>query len=179
MNMEVYPSTSKWLHWIIAFLVIVMLCGGFFLEDVPKSMQDTVYTIHKSIGLTILCLMILRLVWVHYVGRPVLPRTLPLWERIASHIVQYGLYVFVIFMPLSGWIMSVASNYNPSYFGLFSVNLPFIPQNKALADNAFLAHKTIAYILIVLVALHILGALKHHFWDKDNILRRMLPGGWV
>ncbi|WP_019216809.1 cytochrome b [Legionella tunisiensis] len=79
-------------------------------------------------------------------------------------------------MPLSGWIMSVAANRIPSYFTMFSVPFPGIAPSEALADLMVQVHNTIAWIIIVLLVLHVAGAVKHHFIDKDEVLRRILPG---
>lgn len=132
--------------------------------------------VHKSIGLSILLLVVLRIIWIIHSGRPPLPENVPLWERVFSRIVQYALYLFLILMPLSGWIMSVAANRTPKYFGFFNVPFPGIPTDKGLSKLMFEFHETIAWILIVLIALHVAGALKHHFIDKDDVLKKMMPG---
>lgn len=169
-----YSTGSKCLHWIIAVLVLLMLSFGFFLSDLPKSYQPSAYMIHKSIGLTILLLMVCRLFWIVHTGKPDLPYGVPKWERVLSNIVQLSLYVFLIAMPFSGWIMSVAAERIPVYFGLFEMPLFGIPVSKHLSDLTATVHTTIAYVLISLIGLHILGALKHQFIDKDKVMRRML-----
>ena len=168
-----YSTGSKWIHWLVALIVISMLAGSFFLDDVPEQYKGRAYMIHKSVGLTVLFLMILRLFWIRYRGKPALPVSVSAWERFLSHLVQYSLYVFVILMPLCGWIMSVAANRTPVFFGLFPVPIPGIAPNKALSQLMLQAHITIAWIIIALLVLHIAGALKHHFIDKDDVLRRM------
>ncbi|WP_298622770.1 cytochrome b [uncultured Legionella sp.] len=170
-----YTSSTKWLHWIIALAVILMLFMGFFLDDIPERFQGMAYMLHKSIGITILFLMILRFIIVHVHTRPPLPESIKLWEKVLSRFVQYGFYILLLLMPLSGWIMSVASEYVPSYFGLFNMPLPWISPNKPLAKFMNESHGIIAWILVVFICLHILGALKHHFIDKDNVLKSMLP----
>lgn len=174
-----YSSGSKFFHWVIALIVISMLAISFFLEDLPKPYVPTAFMLHKSFGLTVLFLMILRLIWVSYKGKLPLPASVPVWQRFLSRLVQYSLYFFVILMALSGWIMSVAANKIPYYFGLFHLSLPGVEPNKNLAELMNESHETIAWILIVLIILHIAGALKHHFIDKDDVLRRMLPGKGV
>ena len=171
-----YSTGSKVFHWLIAVIVICMLSGSFFLEDIPKAFQGTAYMIHKSLGLTVLFLMIARFFWIQYRGKPALPATVPAWQKIMSRFVQYSLYLFLIVMAFCGWIMSVAAERIPSFFGLFNLPLPINP-SKTLAEFMDQSHKTIAWILIAFVVLHIAGAIKHHFIDKDNVLRRMLPGG--
>ncbi|KGP63858.1 cytochrome B561 [Legionella norrlandica] len=170
-----YSMLSKLFHWIIAFAVIGMLAAGFFLDDIPKPFQGTAYMLHKSIGITILFLMILRFIWINIKGKPALPDSVRSWERALSGFVQYGFYILLLLMPLSGWIMSVAADRTPSYFGLFQAPLPWIEPNKSLAEFMVESHETIAWILIAFITLHVLGALKHHFIDKNNVLKRMLP----
>jgi cytochrome b561 len=152
-----------------------MLCVGFLLDSIPEQYQGIAYMMHKSIGISLLVLMILRLIIVLASKRPALPATVAHWERILSRFVQYSFYVLLILMPLSGWIMSTAANRIPSYFGLFSLPFPGINPNEKLADFMLSVHEIIAYTLIVFISLHILGALKHHFIDKDNVLKSMLP----
>ncbi|MDP1604659.1 MAG: cytochrome b [Legionella sp.] len=171
-----YSKPSKFFHWLIAILVLSMLSVSFFLEDVPKPYASTVWMLHKSFGLSILTLMILRIVWIIQRPGPDLPVSVPVWQKFMARFVQYNLYLFVILMPLSGWIMSVAAGKTPIFFGLFPVTLPGIAHDKNLAKLMNQSHKTIAWIIICLLVLHIAGALKHHFFDKDNVLLRMLPG---
>jgi cytochrome b561 len=171
-----YSKLSKFLHWLIALLVIIMLSAGFFLEEIPKPYASTAWMLHKSFGISILTLMILRLVWIIHSGRPNLPLLVPVWQKFMARFVQYSLYVFVILMPLCGWIMSVAAGKIPVFFGLFPLPLPGIEPNKGLAKLMNQSHETIAWIIICLLILHIAGAVKHHFVDRDNVLRRMLPG---
>lgn len=170
-----YGSISKFFHWTIAILVIVMLCFGFFLGDLPKAMKGTAYMLHKSTGLLILALMILRILWTLINPKPQLPDTIPSYQRFLSHSVHYLLYVLVLIMPISGWILTMAANKVPSFYGLFQVPLPLIPHSKALAMNASQAHTIIAWLIIGFLSLHILAALKHLFINKDEIFSRMMP----
>ncbi|MDI1352354.1 MAG: cytochrome b [bacterium] len=170
-----YSAVSKWLHWIIALAVIAMLVMGFFLDDIPKEYKPNVYMLHKSTGILILFLMIIRFIWISLSGKPALPNSVAVWERFLSRFIQYGFYVLLIIMPLSGWIMSVAGNRVPVFFNLFNAPLPWVSPDKSLSEFMFESHQFIAWILIVFITLHVLGALKHHFIDKDNVLKSMLP----
>jgi cytochrome b561 len=170
-----YSTGSKRLHWLIAILVILMLSFSFFLKDLADSVQPTAYMIHKSFGLTVLALMLVRIVWIIRTGKPELPTAIPTWERMLSRIVQYGFYVLLIAMPICGWITSVAGNRIPVYFGLLKVPIPGLVPNEAVSHVFDIAHITIAWILIVFITLHVAGALKHYLVDKDKILQRMLP----
>ena len=171
-----YSSGSKFFHWLVALLVVVMLIFGFFLDSIPEQYASIAFLMHKSTGLTILALMLLRMFWIVRTGKPALPATVPVWQKALAHLVQYALYLFVILMALSGWTMSVAGGWIPSYFGLFDVPFPGLHPDKGLAKTLAESHEIIAFIIIGLLVLHIAGALKHHFIDKDDVLRRMLPG---
>lgn len=173
-EIQTYSASIKFLHWLISPLVILMLLAGFFLEDLPEAYQGLGFMLHKSLGITILFLMVFRLFWVRIVGRPGLPATLSWWEVYLAKTVQALLYIVVIAMPLAGWIMSVAANRIPVYFGLFELPLPGIPENKSLSHFMKESHEVMAWILIALIFLHVAGALKHHFIDKNDVLKRML-----
>ncbi len=170
-----YSSGTKFFHWFVAFIVIGMLAVSFFLDDLSAQYKPLAYLLHKSFGLTVLFTMIVRLIWISYTGKPELPTTIPLWEKRLSRFVQYSLYLFVILLPLCGWIMSVAADRPPYYFGLFHLSFPGISPNKELASLMLQAHRTIAWVVIGLLILHVAGALKHHFIDKDSVLLSMLP----
>lgn len=172
---DTYSKSSKIIHWLSAVIVIAMLSLSFFLEDLPERYQPLGYLTHKSFGLVVLFLLFLRIIWIFYRGKPSLPPTVPGWQKILARSVQYGLYIFLFAMPMSGWIMSVAANRTPIFFGLFPVPLPITP-NKELATFMNETHEVIAWILIVLIVLHVAGAMKHYFLDKDDVLQSMLPG---
>lgn len=172
-----YSSAAKFFHWSIALIVLVMLPSGYFLDKLSSSYKSLAYLLHKSFGLTVLFMMIFRLLWIHHQGRPALPLLMPRWEKCLAYCVQASLYCFVILMPLCGWVMSVAANRAPNYFGLFHLPLPGIYPDRHLADLMFQAHRSLAWIIIGLLILHVVGALKHHFIDKDSVLLNMLPSG--
>lgn len=169
-----YGSVAKFFHWLIFLLVLCMVIFGYFLDTIPKDIQPVTYNIHKLTGLTILLLMVLRLGWTSINPKPALPfDTLP-WQRIAERIVHFLLYAVIIAMPLAGWVGSAAEGYLP-HIGDIVFNLP-IEKNKALGDFAFELHDKLAIAIIVLVSIHVLAALYHHFIKHDIVLRRMMPG---
>jgi cytochrome b561 len=119
-------------------------------------------------------LAVLRLTWRWLNPTPALPDTLKPHERFLARFTHAALYVLIFIMPLSGWMMSSARNFPVSWFGLFQ--LPdLVGQDKRLYDTLHETHETLATALIVIAALHVLAALKHHFFLKDDVLRRMLP----
>lgn len=170
-----YGSITKTFHWLIAVLVMGMLIMGFFLEDMPKSIRSNMIGLHKSIGLTILLLIVTRLIWRFVNPTPVLPITVARWEQIAARFVHILFYILLVLMPISGWVMSSLGLHPVFFLGLFNVTLP-LAKNETLGNYFFNAHAVIAWIIIGLLVLHIGAALKHHFFDKNNVLLRMLPG---
>lgn len=169
-----YGALAKLFHWGIAFFVGGLLVVGFTMEDAPSEWRGTIYGVHKSIGLLVLILMVVRLWWRAQNVQPALPSSLPLWQKRGAHLVHYLLYISLFLMPISGWCMSVAAGRVPSFFWLFPVDLPFVPRDKELAGVFAGIHEVSAYILLVLLLFHIGAAIKHHFFDKADILKRML-----
>ena len=170
-----YGSIAKFLHWLIAIIVICLLFAGYFMGDIAdKSLKLQVFNLHKLFGLSVLALILLRLLWRLANPVPLLPPEMALWERTLEKTVKAFFYIALFVMPLSGWIFSTADGHAP-HLGNIKLAAPFIPLNKTLADDIFNIHSTFAIIIIGLLCLHIAGALKHHFINKDNVLRRMLP----
>ncbi|NKB47214.1 MAG: cytochrome b [Legionellales bacterium] len=175
-TLDRYGSISQGFHWLVAFLVIGMLIGGFFMGSIANdAVRAQVYMLHKSTGLVVLFLMGLRILWVLGNVKPTTPPNTPLWERIAEHSVHGLLYLTLLGMPLSGWIMSTAANKSPTLYQWFTLPFPGIPVSETLAKIANSIHLTLAWIVIGLLIIHIAAAIKHHWMDQDNVLRRMLP----
>ena len=168
-----YGVVAKFFHWTIAFLIIFMLTFGYFLGDFPEAYKGTVYNLHKLTGLLILSLMLLRLCWALMNPKPILPVTIPGWQLVAERVVHCSLYIAAIGMPLAGWIGSCAAGRYP-HVGDLEFILP-IPQNKGIVEAAFNMHSIFAIALIILISIHALAALYHHFVKQDQILKRMLP----
>jgi cytochrome b561 len=169
-----YGPISKFLHWVIAVLALLMLALSYFIGDIPnKIMQGIAFNFHKLIGLSILALMVLRLIWTLINPKPALPLNTKAWERWAERTVHYLLYFALVLMPLVGWIGAVAGGHPPRW-GETKLNLP-IPQSEWLDDLAFNIHNKLAIVIIALVSIHIVAALYHRFIIKDNIFQRMWP----
>lgn len=170
-----YGALSQFFHWFVALLVIVMLSLSFFMGDVPKAYKPTVYFLHKSTGLLVLAMMVLRVIWSLCCRMPALPQSVPTWQAVLARLGHYCLYLFLFIMPLSGLIMSVASNRLPSFYGLFTVTIPGIPESKPLASFMNSTHEVIAWVLIVLILLHLSAVFVHTVIEKNNLIKRMLP----
>jgi len=166
---------SQTLHWLIVALVVVQVTLWLLFDDLPPGMRKlTLIARHKSFGITILGLAIVRLLWRWLNPTPELPPTLRPYERNLARFTHALLYLLLFAMPLSGWTMSSARGFPVSWFGL--VQLPdLVPKNKPLYAALLTTHGVLACALAAVVTLHVLAALKHHFVLRDDVLRRMLP----
>jgi cytochrome b561 len=157
-------------------LIIVQYVLALLADDLPNGIKKLgLLARHKSFGITILMLAVVRLGW-RLANRehPPLPNNLKPYERGLAHFTHYGLYVLIFLQPLTGWLMSSAHKYPVSWFGIFQ--LPdLVAPNPALSETLETVHGALAWAIVVIVALHVAGALKHHFVLKDDTLRRMLP----
>ena len=167
-----YGVVSKCLHWLIALLVIAMLIYGFLLGSFPRNWHHTVVMLHKSFGLIVLALSLLRILWLWFHRKPDMLNNMSAWQQLLAEVVHFLLYIMLVALPLSGWIMATASNKPPVFFNWFSFAFP-IPVDYRVASIASDCHTVFAWIVIGLIALHVLGALKHALIDKDDTLRRM------
>jgi cytochrome b561 len=169
-----YGSISKLLHWLIFLLIFSLLIVGYLMDDITnQSMRSFVINAHKLVGLLVLFLVVLRMIWALVNVKPELPLdTLP-WQRWSERLVHCLLYVVMLMMPISGWVMASAKH--PPMLGPISLGLP-VPQSKALKDLAFNYHYWIAIAIIALVTVHVFAALYHHYLKKDDVLRRMWSG---
>lgn len=171
-----WGSVAKLFHWTISLLIIGLLIVGALMGYAPPSLKGIIYNTHKLIGLFVLLLVILRISWRCINITPRLPDALPRWMVHASQISHRLLYLLMLSMPISGWVMSSAAGqqYHPHLFG-FTFGLP-IATNRALAQSANQAHELLAWMLLMVLITHISAALYHHFIRKDEILIRMMPG---
>jgi cytochrome b561 len=166
---------AQFLHWLIVVLITIQVIVGNIAADLPIGMKKlAMFARHKSVGITILGLAVIRLLWRWANPTPALPTTLKPYERVLAGVTHFGLYLLLFAMPLTGWMMTSARGFPASWFGFFQ--LPdFVPKNDALYNAMKETHDTLALALYAIVFLHVMGALKHHFVLKDDVLRRMLP----
>ena len=170
-----YGVPAQFFHWVIAALVVTQFVLAQMQQHLPVGVRKlSILARHKSVGMTILMLAILRLAWRLGHPAPPLPPAMRPLERRAARATHVAFYVLLFVMPLTGWMMSSAKNYSVSWFGLFTwPNL--IGKNAAAFDFLRSTHDTLSGLLFAIAVLHILAALKHHFWDRDDVLVRMLP----
>jgi cytochrome b561 len=179
--MAIRNTTTRWgaiaqtLHWLIVVLIIAQVILANIAEDLPLGMKKlAMFARHKSVGITILVLAVIRLAWRWANPTPELPSTLKPYERVLANVTHAGLYILLFAMPVTGWMMTSARGFPVSWFNLFQ--LPdFVPKNQSLYNAMKETHDTLALALYAIVFLHVVAALKHHFVLKDDTLRRMLP----
>jgi cytochrome b561 len=174
-TLSTYGSVSKFLHWIVALGVIIMLVVGFTMDGFDEPLKSQMYGYHEELGLTVMAILLFRLYWRWWNPQPELPATIPSWQRLLARLGHYLLYIALGVMIASGWAKSTSSGYTPNFYGLFDLPMPFIPVSTTIKHLARQVHVTTVWVLISLISLHILAALNHHFIYKDNVLKRMLP----
>lgn len=172
-----WGSVSKLLHWLIVVLILGLGVVGLTMGELPRTPKYFwVYTAHKSLGITVLALMLFRLVWRLYAGAPRPVEGTSGWQHSLATATHWLLYGLALLIPLSGWLYDSASGLRPfKLFGLFEMPKLVAP-NDSLRDLAHGAHEWGFWLLIALVALHAGAAFYHHLFLRDATLARMLPG---
>lgn len=171
-----YTGTQKALHWLMALLIVAMLAVGLSLPRLaPGPLANVLYEVHKSTGMLVLALALLRLAIRLRRGAPPLDPGLPRWQRLAAGASHAALYLLLIAMPLVGWAATSACCRPVAFLWTVPVTLP-VPAGDAVAKPLFALHLALGLTLIAVVAVHVAAALHHHFVRRDDTLRRMLPG---
>jgi cytochrome b561 len=175
------------LHWLVAVLIVINVGLAYAPDLVPEGYERPIIDTHKSVGLTVLGLVLLRVLWRLAHPPPALPRHYAWSERLAAHAAHLGLYALIAAVPLSGYMHDSAWKAAPTHPLVLYGLVPFprigvieaLPaaQKEQFHSVMFDVHVWLAYVLYALFALHVLGALKHQFFDGEPELERMLPGG--
>lgn len=184
--MSRYSTVAIALHWIIAVAMIAMLAMGLWMtgalkDPAQRALAFEVIQLHKSVGLSILVLTLVRLAWRLGHRPPLLPATMKAWEKAAARLTHFAFYVLLLALPLTGWAMVSTSPFGlPTFwFGLFEwphiTALAQAANASALHDGLEEAHELLAFGAIGFIVLHVAAALKHHWIDRDDVLARMLP----
>ncbi len=173
-------------HWLVALGIACNFLIIWTVDGLPKSAERPMINLHKSIGLTVLGLAVMRLLWRYANPPPPMPADYRPWERVLAHATHYSLYALIFLMPLTGWIHDSAwkgAPQNPlTLYGIIPwFRIGFIknqdPATKEQIHSTFAQiHGALGWVLLALVALHIAGALKHQWLDRRPELQRMLPG---
>ena len=177
-----YGSVAKSFHWIVALGMIANIALGLWGERLPQSteaeiaLKSTVFSIHKTLGLTVFAVAILRVIWALLQPKPAPLHPERQAETFAADAAHWLLYGSIILIPLTGWGYHAATEGFAPIWWPFGQDLPFIPNSPEVARIFGTLHYLFNIVLWVTLALHILGALKHHFLDRDATLARMLPG---
>lgn len=167
------------LHWVVAIFMIGLIALGLYMED---SEVLLLYILHKSFGVIALVFILVRVIWRLTKGWPEPASAYKAWEQKLSKIVHWLLLIGMVLFPVSGMVMSGAAGYGIPLFGLELMEMNFdpndpqkiIPHSAAVAKLAGSIHGLLGNVFIALISLHVIGALKHHFMDKDKTLLRML-----
>jgi cytochrome b561 len=174
---------AKLLHWIGAILILLLLGHGWWMTHLaprgPVRLEH--YAGHAGLGYDFLALLVLRLLWRWTHAVPDLPATTPRWERLAAHFSHYGLYILMFATTVVGWALAGTmrgGSLNKDAFG-FSVPIIFTSPVRATHELLEDTHKVLAYLLLALVVVHVIAALRHHFGQRDDVLRRMWFGSRV
>lgn len=171
-----WGTIPQLLHWLIVLLILVQGTIGLIMVQLPKTPSVFgIFNLHKSIGLTILALVVLRFAWRLFDGRPPhLP--MPRWQRRTVTVTHGALYVLLFAVPLSGWLFDSSTGLRPLYWWGW-LHIPSLTGGPLphLRDAFATLHATLFWTLIAVTVLHAAAALRHHVVDRDDTLRRMLP----
>jgi cytochrome b561 len=171
-----WGAAARGLHWLIAALILAQFVIGSIAEEMkltPAKLDLFVW--HKSIGITVLLLAVVRLVWRMGNPPPLPPAGMPGWERRLAAVAHWVIYVLIFAVPLSGWWVADASRV--PFKAFFVVPMPdLIATDHALQESAAEVHEALTTALLIVVIVHVAAALRHHFLLHDDVLRRMLTG---
>ena len=169
-----YTLTARLLHWLIATAIMTSVVIAIISDGLPLTPHKIhLINYHKWSGLTVLWLLIVQIVWRLAHPPPDFPVTLAAWERNTALATHWIMYLLIAATPVLGWWLSSTSGFPLKYLGL--ILLPDLAEkNQTIAELIAPIHSATAWILIGLVALHVTAALKHHWLDHDDVLRRMI-----
>lgn len=177
-----YDGVAAGLHWLIAILILGMVAGGFNLENeaLPQSLRFQMFQLHKSIGITILGLTLLRLVWRLTHRPPPLPDSgQSAWQKRLALATHWGFYILLVAIPLSGWAMVSASPLGIPTVLYGVIPWPHLPveMSQPAYERFYETHEALVKLTLALLALHVGAALYHHYKLRDGLIRRMWPFG--
>jgi len=177
-----YGSVAKTFHWVTALLIFTVIPLGIVANGLPfetsaeLARKALLFSVHKTVGVTIFFVALARIIWAFFQPKPGLLNAEKPLEAFLAQAVHWLLYGSLLLVPLSGWVHHAATTGFAPIWWPFGQKLPFVPQDLAVAEAAAGLHIVFERVLVASLALHIAGALKHHFWDRDSTLKRMLPG---
>jgi cytochrome b561 len=170
-----YTSTAKWFHWLIVLLVGLELVIAVLMPDVHRNTTpDMLMNLHFSFGITIIIVMILRVLWRLTHRAPPLPAGTSRGQALAAQLMHFALYALLFVIPFAGWVWANALGFTVTLFGLVSMPA-LVPKGSSLLHIASRTHAFLAGTIVILIGLHVLAALWHWYYEKDDVLERMLP----
>jgi cytochrome b561 len=171
---ERWGSVQIGLHWTIAALILIQVPAAWgMVAASPGALQNTLYNVHKNVGVIIFLLACVRLAWRWGHPVPYLPADLPLWQATAARATHFLLYFLLFLMPLTGLFYTALSGYPVPLLMIWDIS-KLVPVNKPVGAWFEVAHLSLQWLLYLVVVLHVGGALQHHLVRKDWVLRRML-----
>ncbi len=171
-----WGHTAVGLHWLSALMIFALMVLGWVAVSWRLSpTKIELFVWHKSLGLTVLALTALRVAWRLLDPRPAFPASMRAWERRLAGVSHLALYLILLLMPLSGWIINSAANFPLKWFWVLPVP-SLVGPSKGVQHGAEAVHLALFWLLAVALSLHVAAALKHHFRDRDGVLTGMLPG---
>ena len=177
-NEQRYGAFAKFLHWGMALMILVLIAVGTYMTGLDKGdpIKIQIMGMHKSFGVIFMQFAIIRVIWSRINNSPKLPSVLASWEKLVSKTITGSLYILMLAIPFSGYVMTNLFGYPVSLFGLVDLPLLF-GKNPEMGLSAKQAHFLLVYTLMVALFSHVAGALKHRFLDKPeaDVLPRMLP----
>ena len=171
-----YGLIAQLLHWAVVVGILLQYVWAWRIDNTDSIREQfSLVTTHKSIGMTVLALVLLRMGWRAFNKPPPYPPSMARWEINAANLMHALLYLLILLMPLTGWMYTSAAGYGAEFWGLIDVP-DFVPTGERLENFMHVAHETIGWVIPIVVAVHVLAALRHHFALKDDVLKRMVPG---
>lgn len=170
-----YGAAAKGLHWLMALLIAGLVALGLYMHELPLSPQKLqLYSWHKWAGVSVFVLLLVRVAIRIAFPPPPLPAGMSRGQQLAAHAGHLALYLLMLAIPVSGWLMSSAKGFQTVWFGVLP--LPdLVGKDNALGELLAEVHEVLSWTLVALVVIHATAALKHHFIDRDDVLARMLP----
>ena len=172
-----YGPASRALHWAVALLIVVLIPLGWYMVELDyyDPWANDSLELHKGLGMVVLVLAPIMIVWQHIGQASPAVIARKRWEVVAAKIAHYLLYALMLVVPATGYVISTSAGAGVSIFGLFVIPA-VLSKSEPLRDLAIEVHYYVAYAGVALIAFHVVGALKHHFVNRDDTLRRMLRG---
>lgn len=167
-----YTSVARWLHWMIAVMIVCNIALGLFHDGLGHVLPAM--PLHKAIGVTVLALTLMRLLWRITHAPPPLPAAMPGWEKAAAHGLHLVFYGLMMALPVTGWVMVSANAWPLRWFGLFDIPKFALAKGDTAVVVSHGVHGPLGLVFGILIVLHVAAALRHHLVLRDDVLRRML-----